>query len=338
MQMKKSASDFFFKSAQPDFGFGVLIYHEDEIRATSERALRCELVQMKMKVPLLLMPPRIATALSRPFYWIARHMAKSYSFLEKDLFKLESDINATSYLSLSLLNASCYAALIGILGYTILFKAKVDKAAPLAFAAALLGGFGVFFFCLAYPRWLSHKRVAQIDRDLLFAARHLRIQTTAGVPLFDSIVSASHGYGSVSDEFERIITNVQAGASLSDALEESSAKNPSYYYNRILWQMSNAVKAGTDIGPVLAEIVEFLAEEQRIQMRNYGAQLNSLAIMYLMACIIVPTIGLIFIMVISSFVDFPITDVILYFMLAGMVFVQYMFIGLIESRRPAVSI
>ena len=84
--------------------------------------------------------------------------------------------------------------------------------------------------------------------------------------------------------------------------------------------------------------MDFLAEEQRIQMRNYGAQLNSLAIMYMMACIIVPTISLIFLMVISSFVDFPITDVILYSILAAMVFVQYMFVGLIESRRPAVAI
>jgi len=128
------------------------------------------------------------------------------------------------------------------------------------------------------------------------------------------------------------------GTSLADALEDSAVRNPSYYYNRILWQMSNAVKAGTDIGPVLSEIVEFLADEQRIEMRNYGAQLNTLAIMYLMACIIVPTISLIFLMVISSFVDVPITDILLLFILAGLVFVQYIFIGVIESRRPNVSI
>ena len=89
---------------------------------------------------------------------------------------------------------------------------------------------------------------------------------------------------------------------------------------------------------MLSEIVEFLADEQRIEMRNYGAQLNTLAIMYLMACIIVPTISLIFLMVISSFVDVPITNTVLLFILAGLVFVQYIFIGVIESRRPNVSI
>ncbi|MCX6772943.1 MAG: type II secretion system F family protein [Candidatus Micrarchaeota archaeon] len=208
----------------------------------------------------------------------------------------------------------------------------------LALVASLTVSMCVFMFCLVYPRWLCNKKISQMDKDLLFAARHLRVQTTAGVPLFESLVSASHGYGIVSTEFDKVVTHIEAGASMADALEESATKNPSYYYSRILWQMSNAVKAGTDIGPVLSDIVEFLSEEQRIAVRNYGAQLNSIAIMYLMVCIIVPTISLIFIMVISSFVEIPITDTVLYGILGSLVFVQYMFIGLIESRRPSVSI
>ena len=57
-----------------------------------------------------------------------------------------------------------------------------------------------------------------------------------------------------------------------------------------------------------------------------------------MVCIIVPTVSLIFLMVISSFVSFPITDMMLFYIIAAMIFIQYMFIGLIESRRPVVSI
>jgi pilus assembly protein TadC len=125
---------------------------------------------------------------------------------------------------------------------------------------------------------------------------------------------------------------------LADALEDSAVRNPSYYYSRIMWQVSNAVKAGSDIGPVLSDIVDFLAEEQRIEMRSYGAQLNTLAILYLMVCIIVPTVSLIFLMVISSFISLPITDSFLYVIMGAMIFVQYMFIGLIESRRPVVAI
>lgn len=284
------------------------------------------------------MPIKQALAIARPFYGIASRIAARNKFLEKDLYKIESQLSATSYVSLSMLDAAMYFVLVFALAYSVLSKMGMKSGPLVSLALALLAFFGVLVFCLAYPRWLLHKRVSQIDRDLLFAARHLRIQTSAGVPLFEALASASHGYGSVSDEFERIITNVQGGASLSDALEDSAMKNPSYYYNRILWQMSNAVKSGTDIGPVLSDIVDFLADEQRIKMRSYGAQLNSLAIMYLMACVVVPTTSLIFLMVISSFVSFPITDTVLFGILAALIFVQYMFIGLIESRRPAVAI
>lgn len=293
---------------------------------------------MEMKMPLLILPLKPARVLAHNFYGISSGMEKGMKYISSSLYKLDADMNATEYVGLAILNALVYFLFSEILVYLVLFKLGIGNPLILALVASLTVSMCVFMFCLVYPRWLCNKKISQMDKDLLFAARHLRVQTTAGVPLFESLVSASHGYGIVSTEFDKVVTHIEAGASMADALEESATKNPSYYYSRILWQMSNAVKAGTDIGPVLSDIVEFLSEEQRIAVRNYGAQLNSIAIMYLMVCIIVPTISLIFIMVISSFVEIPITDTVLYGILGSLVFVQYMFIGLIESRRPSVSI
>ena len=291
-----------------------------------------------VKVPLMLFPQRQAMGLAHYFFGIASHVLRANKFVEKELYKLDSELSGREYVSLSLFNAFIYFLMVEVLAYLVLFKMAFENPILWALVAALLTSLVVFMFCLVYPKWLGNKKVASMDRDLLFAARHLRIQTTAGVPLFEALVSASHGYGAVSEEFEKVVTSVQGGINLADALEDSATRNPSYYYSRILWQMSNAVKAGTDIGPVLSDIVEFLSEEQRIEMRNYGAQLNSLAIMYLMVCIIVPTISLIFMMVISSFVEVPITDTVFIFILGALIFVQYMFIGIIESRRPSVAI
>jgi len=293
---------------------------------------------MNMKIPMLLMPRKQAASLAHHLYGVASRMKGSFSFLDKDLKKVDADIALTPYLGLILLNGIIYFLFAFILSFSIIHKLKISNDLPISLAIGLVSGLAIFFTGMIYPKWLGNNRVKLIDRDLLFAARHLRVQTTAGVPLFDSLVSATHGYGAVSEEFLKIVTGVQAGNNLADALEDSAAKNPSYYYGRILWQMSNAVKAGTDIGPVLSQIVEFLSEEQRVEMRSYGAQLNTLAIMYLMACIIVPTIGLIFMMVISSFIAFPITDSVFLIFIGFIIFVQYMFIGLIESRRPVVAI
>jgi len=299
---------------------------------------RHEASQKRLFVPLMFYPPKLAPKLARPFFGLASRILGEKSFLAADLNKLDEKANPVEYMGMALLNSFSYFVLLLVVGFGVLNRVKLKDGPMWALAGSLFIALFILMFGMAYPKWMGNKKTRQIDRDLLYAARHLRIQTTAGVPLFNSLVSATSGYGAVSEELKKVVTKVQAGESLAYALEESAHNNPSYYYNRILWQMSNAVKAGSDIGPVLSEIVDFLAEEQRIEMRNYGAQLNTLAIMYLMMCIIVPTISLIFILVVSSFAELPITDTSLVFMIAIFAFIQYMFIGIIENRRPAVAI
>jgi pilus assembly protein TadC len=292
---------------------------------------------MKVNVPLLLMPQQVALSLAQPFYRASVSFVKKNKSIGKDFYKLECDLPAESYVSMAMLNSVFYAIVFGILAFAVLGKTNLSPIGG-ALVAAVFGAMAIFVVSLAYPKWLINKKVREIDKNLLFAARHLRVQTSAGVSLFNAMVSASNGYGAVSQEFEKIVARIHGGVNMVDALDESAAKNPSRYYNKIIWQLSNAIRAGTDVGPVLVEIVDLFMEDQRIQIKEYSAQLNTLAILYLLLCIIVPTLSLVFMLVISSFVDIPITNDVLVIVLCGVVFVQYMFIGLIGSRRPAVSV
>ncbi|MCX6774312.1 MAG: type II secretion system F family protein [Candidatus Micrarchaeota archaeon] len=292
---------------------------------------------MKVNVPLLLMPQQLAKVLAQPFYRASTNFVKKNKSLAKDMYKLESDISAETYMSIVMMNIIFYAIVSWVLAFMVLGKTSISPPAGALLAAAFVAMM-VFGFSMIYPKWLINKKVREIDRELLFAARHLRVQTSAGVSLFNALVSASSGYGAVSEEFEKIVAKVHGGVNMVDALDESATKNPSRYYNKIVWQLSNAIRAGTDVGPVLVEIVDLFMEDQRIQMKEYGAQLNTLAIIYLLLCIIVPTLSLVFILVMSSFVDIPVTNEVLAIVLGGVIFVQYMFIGLIGSRRPAVSL
>ena len=80
------------------------------------------------------------------------------------------------------------------------------------------------------------------------------------------------------------------------------------------------------------------SEEQRIMIRDYGSQLNPLALFYMMVCIIAPTMGLIFLMVASTFVQLDLSDLSFVAITLVLVLMQVMFIGLIKSRRPRVAI
>jgi pilus assembly protein TadC len=112
-------------------------------------------------------------------------------------------------------------------------------------------------------------------------------------------------------------------------------QNPSLYFRRIMWQMVNALKSGADIGDTIKQIVDTLSEEQRIAIKKYGAQLNPLALMYMIFAVIFPTLGITFLLVVSSFIGIGIDiQYVLLGILGFLLMFQFMIIGLIKSRRP----
>ena len=219
---------------------------------------------------------------------------------------------------------------------------EMKNVAVIAGSGLILASF-VFTSSALYPRWRSQQRAAAIERDLLFAVRHLTVQTNAGVPLFSAMVSVSEergalGYGVLGKEFGRIVKEVQSGKDLSKALDESAARNPSRYYERIMWQLANSNRAGVPVNEALSELLDYLSEEQIIALKSYGAQLSPLALMYLLTTIVGPTLGLIFLMVVSTLVAIPVNEVVLGLLLFFLAIFQIFFIGLIRSRRPVVAL
>ncbi|MCX6773050.1 MAG: type II secretion system F family protein [Candidatus Micrarchaeota archaeon] len=212
----------------------------------------------------------------------------------------------------------------------------------LCFSSAI--ALSIFGYTLIYPQWLSSKRKGEVERNLLFAARHMMIQTSAGVPLFDVMASLSEeyddkrlNYGQIGKEFKKIVKEVRGGRDLNSALEEAASLSPSPYFKRMLWQIANANKAGANMGVVLRDVVEFLSNEQRILIRDYGSQLNPLSMFYMLSCIIAPTMGIIFLAIFSSVATLPVNELTFIAILCIMVVVQIVFIGMIKSRRPAVA-
>ena len=121
-----------------------------------------------------------------------------------------------------------------------------------------------------------------------------------------------------------------------DVLEELGEKNPSLYFRRTLWQISNGMRAGSDISVVIKESIKSLSEEQIIQIQSYGNKLNPLIMFYMLSSVILPALAITFLTIISSLISLPQTIANLAFLcLFGIViFFQLMFIGIIKSLRP----
>lgn len=297
-------------------------------------------------IPLMPLPYKTARPLIHGVYPIAAIVEKLFPALGRELEEAGSELESRDYVAGALLSFALYFFAIFTLLNVMLYRNELIgdfKARMVAFLVSLFISLMIFSYVMLIPRWMYNKKKLELEKNLLFAVRHLMIQTSAGVPLFESIVSVSEecedermNYGQVGVEFRKIVKEVKGGKELTRALEESAESNPSSYYKRVVWQLANANNAGVNLNYMLREIVEFLSNEQRIMIRNYGSQLSPLSMFYMLVCIIVPTTGLIFLAIASSFVAIQLNEYTLATMLVFLTIVQIMFIGLIKGRRPPV--
>ena len=297
-----------------------------------------------MRIPLVPFKLEKALKFARKFYGIGRSLTKLFPSLTYELKQARIRLRPREYIALAIFTSLFYLVMILLLTLALAFLAPPGQLlsyllimVPMSFVVS----FCVFFYIIIYPKLILTRKIRSIERDLLYALRHLLIQVRSGVSLFNALVSVSTGeYGLISEEFETAVKEINAGVSEIEALENMAWRNPSLYFRRVIWQLVNGMRAGSDIAVTLSEIVNALAADQRIEIRRYGAQLNPMALMYLMTAVIIPTLGITFLMILSSFfaiIQFPL-DIILYLILVFLVIFQFMFIGIVKVRRPTVEV
>ena len=205
-------------------------------------------------------------------------------------------------------------------------------------------GFLFLFSCIIYMNQMTYpkiyflKRQRDIERNLIPALEDMLIQLNSGIPLFSILVNISDsGYGELSGEFMKAVQKINAGESEVNVLEELSAKNPSNYFKRALWQISNGLNTGSDMSSIIRENIKTLNEEQMIQIQDYGNKLNPLIMMYMLISVIVPALSVSFMTVIASMIGLE-KNLTMGLFLVFFVFIllfQIMFLGMIKSKRPS---
>ncbi|MBW3012100.1 type II secretion system F family protein [Candidatus Woesearchaeota archaeon] len=195
----------------------------------------------------------------------------------------------------------------------------------------------MFMYMLKTPALKIAKKRRDIDAEVLFAGRYLLIEFWSGVPIFDSFVSVSKNYGTISDSFKEIVEMVEAGVSLEDAIDQAIELSPSPRLRKLLWQIVNSLKTGSDISDSLEIILNQIEREQLIEVKGYGRKLNSLALFYMMIAVILPALGGIMLVVVSSFTGLQVTLSVLLMAVGALAFIQLMFVNVIKQSRPSVA-
>lgn len=291
---------------------------------------------MRFHIPFTIYSPEILKrkSASRKLLFSRR----MYNGLQNELASADAGLSSAEYLTICVHNLPFVFFAVYIFSTTLLVVLGAGMPFLISLGIAFLAAVFVFIIQLIYPKVYNSRRQRDIERNLIPALSDIHVQLTSGVPLFSILVNiSSSDYGALSDEFNKAVKKIHAGFPESEVLEELGESNKSPFFRRALWQISNGMRAGSDIAIIIKESIRSLSEEQLIQIQNYGNKLNPLIMFYMLISVILPALSITFLTVLSSLIQLPQSTTFFLFsgMFAGVIFLQVMFLGIMKSLRPS---
>lgn len=288
----------------------------------------------KLTVPFSPLPYPVIEKISKPFLGIGSSLAKAMPYLEMELLQAKFDVDPKRYASIMVFLGISYFIFFFVFIAVILSR-FTELYLLLGFTISAVLSFLIFMQISLYPKMVVKKKIRDLERNLIFALRTMLIQIKSGVSLFDSMSTIANGdYGALSAEFKDAIDEINTGTIEEHALQKLATNNPSLYFRKSLWQIVNGMKAGADVSTVLVESVATMSREQKIAINTYGNQLKVFSLIYMMIGVIVPALGLTFLIVLGSFPQIEITENIFWMLIASVAVAQFMYIGMIKAKRP----
>jgi len=276
-----------------------------------------------------------ARVLSQP----AKRLLLVFPELEWDLKRSGYEIGAVGYMAIVLFITITTFMITTLIITTPVFIAQTGTNAYVAIGIPIIVTLFAFFYFLFMPRLTVMRESRLIDKDLEYMLKDMQIQLTAGVPLFNILANiAAGGYGACSKLMNEIVQEVESGGSMRDVLNNYGMLSPSEYMRRALWQIANAMQTGSDIKTALVALSNDIRQEKENKIKVYGQELSLWGLIYMMAVIVAPSMGVTLLVVLSSFVGGTTINMDLFWgVLFGVVAFQLIFISVIRSKRPDIG-
>lgn len=292
---------------------------------------------MKFKIPFTLSDTEIEKSKSKKFSELFGNY-DNWKYLSLNLKYCNAPLSPSEYLGIAFRKFVFHFISIFVASFALLFLFRVNLYGLWSFAIALLFSGFVFFIQLGYPRIFASKKEKDIEKNLISALQDMLVQLKSGVSLYYIISNLSNSdYGSVSHELGKAVSQISGGVPQVQALEDLISENSSEYFKRVLWQLSNGLRSGSNMNVVLEDSIENMQKEQSLQIQTYGNKLNPIVMFYMLIAVIVPSLGITFLIIISSMVGISADTLKLVFVgiFVFIVLMQAMFLGIIKTKRPS---
>jgi len=217
--------------------------------------------------------------------------------LQSDLESAAIKLTVEQFLIVSVVASAGLGAMIALLtwllaGDVIIIPALgiwsgVVIALLLGAVVFVLSGVGMLF----WPSMQATTRANRINKVLPFALRQLSTQVRAGTGLHKSIRSIAHaGYGPLSEEFQRVLDEMERGASTEEALQNMSRRTRSTGLKKALSQMVRAMATGGNLSDIISSIADDISFELTMRVRDFTEKLNLVGVVYIMVSVVAPVV------------------------------------------------
>ncbi|HLD18701.1 MAG TPA: type II secretion system F family protein [Candidatus Nanoarchaeia archaeon] len=266
---------------------------------------------------------------------IFQRIAKAFPGLKMKLKQAGMDDKSEDFIKKTFVSA--FYMTTGLVVSLFLVLAKLDVLKGVLFFIVPIVFMVMFFYMIRLPDVKISKKEKEISKEIVFAGRFLIIELESGVPLYNAMINVSKNYDVIGKYFKEMTDKVDLGTSMEDALNEAVEFIPSDDFRKILWQIINSIRTGSNVAKSLYSAMEQITKDQITEVNKYGKKLNPLAMFYMIIAVILPSLGMTMMIILSSFIQFELSLTILLALAGFLGFVQFMFIAMVKFSRPAIE-
>lgn len=266
---------------------------------------------------------------------IFQRIAKAFPALKVKLKQAGMDDKPEDFIKKTFVSA--FYMTTGLIVLLFLVLAKLNVLKGIAFLLVPLIFIVMFFYMIRLPDVRISKKEKEISKEIVFAGRFIIIELESGVPLYNAMLNVSKNYEVIGKYFKEITDKIDFGTSMEDALNDAVEFIPSNDFRKILWQIINSIRTGSNVAKSLYSVMEQITKDQMTEVNKYGKKLNPLAMFYMIVAVILPSLGITMLIILSSFIHFELSLTILLALAGFLGFVQFMFISMVKFSRPAIE-
>lgn len=205
--------------------------------------------------------------------------------LDRRLESTKIALAAEEYVGVTLIATIIVGVAIGFIGMLL----KFPLPAPLL---AILVAIATFpLLTIGVPYYLAQRRAAELEKVLPDALRQMASTLRAGVGIdaaMDDIVKSK--YGILSDEFDRVVTEIRRGRTLDNALLALARRSNSSLYERAFKLIVEGIERGGALANVLDSVATDIKEVHAIQRERKAATTQQVLFLLAVALFAVPFI------------------------------------------------